>query len=120
MQTRRLGRSNLEVSALRLGCMGMSWSLWLSIAVKSLEQVGASFAERISYKTLVRSMRASPRWAGPTDQAMHEGKGRAASREFGKMKALVGHGEAAHLLQRIEGKKDRLLNDLMKNDNRRK
>jgi len=51
---------------------------------------------------------------------MHEGKGRAASREFGKVKALVGHGEAAHLLQRIEGKKDRLLNDLMKNDNRRK
>jgi aryl-alcohol dehydrogenase-like predicted oxidoreductase len=26
MQTRRLGRSNLEVSTLGLGCMGMSWS----------------------------------------------------------------------------------------------
>jgi hypothetical protein len=51
---------------------------------------------------------------------MHEGKGRAASREFGKVKELVGHGEATHLLQQIEGKKDRLLNDLMKNDNRRK
>jgi aryl-alcohol dehydrogenase-like predicted oxidoreductase len=26
MQKRKLGKSNLEVSAIRFGCMGMNWS----------------------------------------------------------------------------------------------
>jgi hypothetical protein len=99
--------------------MGMSWSLWLSIAVKSFSKWAPHLLNELTanagpLKACLAAL------GGPTDQAMHEGKGRAASREFGKVKGLVGHGEATHLLQRIEGKKDRLLNDLMKNDNRRK
>jgi hypothetical protein len=50
--------------------------------------------------------------AGAVGPSIHEGKRRAPFREVGRLKALTGHGETTHLLQRIDGKTGRWLNDL--------
>ena len=61
MQKRKLGNSGLEVSALGLGCMGMSWSYGVTKdkqemigLIRSAVERGVTFLIRLKCMVLIR------------------------------------------------------------------
>jgi hypothetical protein len=73
--------------------------------------VDPSFAERINYKTLVRSGACRAALAGTIVQPIHEGKRRAAFRELGEIEGADRSRRNHALAERFDYKKGRLLNE---------
>ncbi len=61
MQKRKLGTSNLEVSAIGLGCMGMSWSYGPAKDKKEMSRLLHAAVERgVTFFDTAKSMVRSP------------------------------------------------------------